>query len=64
MEVLAARLAARGRESTADIAARLARDVVLPDGLDVERVMNDTDVAEGVARVLAALNRAASDAQG
>jgi phosphonate metabolism protein PhnN/1,5-bisphosphokinase (PRPP-forming) len=64
MEVLAARLAARGRESLADIAARLARDVVLPDGLDVERVMNDTDVAEGVARVLAALNRAASDAQG
>jgi hypothetical protein len=32
--------------------------------LDVERVMNDADVAEGVARVLAALNRAASDAQG
>ena len=64
MEVLAARLAARGRESTADIAARLAREVALPDGLDVERVMNDAEVAEGVARVLAALNRAASDAQG
>ena len=64
MEVLAARLAARGRETTADIAARLAREVALPDGLDIERVMNDADVAEGVARVLAALNRAASDAQG
>jgi ribose 1,5-bisphosphokinase PhnN len=64
MEVLAARLAARGRESTADINARLAREVALPDGLYVERVMNDADVAEGVARVLAALNRAASDAQG
>ena len=64
MEVLAARLAARGRESTADINARLAREVALPDGLDIERVMNDADVAEGVARVLAALNRAASDAQG
>jgi ribose 1,5-bisphosphokinase len=63
MEVLAARLAARGRETTADIAARLAREVALPDGLDVESVMNDADVAEGVARVLAALNRAASDAQ-
>ena len=63
MDVLAARLAARGRESSADIAARLAREVSLPDGLDVERVMNDTDVAEGIARVLAALNRAASDAQ-
>lgn len=64
MDVLAARLAARGRESTADISARLAREVALPDGLDVEHVMNDADVAEGVARVLAALNRAASDAQG
>jgi phosphonate metabolism protein PhnN/1,5-bisphosphokinase (PRPP-forming) len=62
IEVLAARLAARGRESAADIAARLAREVVLPEGLDIERVMNDADVAEGVARVLAALNRAASDA--
>jgi len=64
MEVLAARLAARGRETATDIAARLAREVALPDGLDVERVMNDADVAEGIARVLAALNRAAEDAQG
>lgn len=63
MKVLAARLAARGRESAADIAARLAREVVLPDGLDIETVLNDADVAEGVARVLAAINRAASDAQ-
>jgi hypothetical protein len=38
--------------------------VTLPAGLDVESVSNDADVAEGVARVLAALNRAASDAQG
>ena len=64
MKVLAARLAARGRETATDIAARLARDVVMPDGLDIEPVMNDADVAVGVARVLAALNRAASDAQG
>ena len=64
MELLATRLAARGRETAVDIAARLAREVALPDGLDVERVMNDADVAEGVARVLAALKRAASDAQG
>ncbi|MFM7611642.1 MAG: phosphonate metabolism protein/1,5-bisphosphokinase (PRPP-forming) PhnN [Alphaproteobacteria bacterium] len=64
IEVLAARLAARGRESAAGIAVRLAREVALPDGLDIERVMNDADVAEGVARVLAALNRAASDAEG
>ncbi len=64
LELLAARLAARGRESAAEIAARLAREVALPDGLDIERVLNDADVAAGVARVLAALNRAASDAQG
>jgi len=64
ISVLAARLAARGRETQTDIAARLAREVALPDGLDVERVMNDADVAEGIARVLAALNRAAEDAQG
>ncbi|MCA3366109.1 MAG: phosphonate metabolism protein/1,5-bisphosphokinase (PRPP-forming) PhnN [Roseomonas sp.] len=64
IELLAARLAMRGRESAADIAARLAREVALPDGLDIERVINDADVAEGVARVLAVLNRAASDAQG
>jgi phosphonate metabolism protein PhnN/1,5-bisphosphokinase (PRPP-forming) len=63
MDVLAARLAARGRESAADIASRLSREVALPDGLDIERVINDADVAEGVTRVLAALNRAASDAQ-
>ena len=64
IEVLAARLAARGRETAADIATRLARDVALPTGLDIETVMNDADVTSGVARVLAALNRAASDAQG
>mgnify|MGYP000017316183 FL=1 len=64
IKVLAARLAARGREAPADIAARLKREVTLPAGLDVESVSNDADVAEGVARVLAALNRAASDAQG
>jgi phosphonate metabolism protein PhnN/1,5-bisphosphokinase (PRPP-forming) len=64
IELLAARLAARGRETATDIAARLAREVALPNALDVEPVLNDADVAVGVARVLAALNRAASDAQG
>ena len=64
LEVLATRLAARGREAPADIAARLKREVTLPTGLDVESISNDADVAEGLARVLAALNRAASDAQG
>jgi ribose 1,5-bisphosphokinase len=62
-EVLAARLAARGREDAADIAARLAREAPLPPGLDIETVANDGSVEEGVVRVLAALNRAAADAR-
>ena len=53
--VLAARLAARGREDAADIAARLAREAPLPPGLDLVRVMNDGPVEQGVARVVAAL---------
>jgi phosphonate metabolism protein PhnN/1,5-bisphosphokinase (PRPP-forming) len=61
--VLAARLGARGRESAADIAARLAREAPLPAGLDVETIGNDADVASGVVRVLAALSRAAADAR-
>jgi phosphonate metabolism protein PhnN/1,5-bisphosphokinase (PRPP-forming) len=58
----ATRLAARGREEVADIAARLAREAPLPAGLAVETVMNDAAVADGVARVLAVLSRAAADA--
>jgi ribose 1,5-bisphosphokinase len=56
-EVLAARLAARGRESAADVAARLARAVPLPDGVPVTRVMNDGTVAEGIDRFVAAITR-------
>ena len=54
-EVLAARLAARGRETGADIAARLARNVAFPDGVRVERVINDSTLEAGVAQFLAAL---------
>jgi phosphonate metabolism protein PhnN/1,5-bisphosphokinase (PRPP-forming) len=62
-EVLATRLATRGRESAADVAARLARTVALPDGVPVETVMNDATLEAGTARFLAALNRAAEAAQ-
>ena len=55
VEVLARRLAARGRESEADIAGRLARAVAVPAGLDVVTVVNDGPVEAGVARVLAVL---------
>lgn len=61
-EVLSTRLAARGRESAADVAARLTRSVRLPDSVPVETVMNDATLAEGSARFLAALTRSAEGA--
>lgn len=54
-EVLAARLAGRGRETEADIAARLARNVAIPDGIPVATVINDSTVEAGIAGFLAAL---------
>ncbi len=59
-EVLAARLSARGREDAADIAARLARQATLPEGIPVRRVMNDGSVAEGIARLVALLREVAA----
>lgn len=61
--VLAARLAARGRETPADIAARLARQAPLLAGLAVETVLNNGSVEQGVDRVIAVLSRAAADAR-
>jgi ribose 1,5-bisphosphokinase len=57
--VLAARLAGRGRETTAEITARLARTAALPEGLDVVDVVNDTTPEDGAARLLAALRAVA-----
>ncbi|MDQ7263055.1 phosphonate metabolism protein/1,5-bisphosphokinase (PRPP-forming) PhnN [Paracoccus sp. PS-1] len=55
-EVLARRLAGRGRESGADQAARLARaGFPLPPGLAPRVVMNDGTPDQGLARFLAAL---------
>jgi ribose 1,5-bisphosphokinase len=62
-QILAARLSARGRESVADVAARLARNVAIPDGIPAETVLNDTTTQIGTARFLAALNRAAEAAR-
>jgi ribose 1,5-bisphosphokinase len=61
-EVLATRLASRGREDATDVAVRLSRSVAVPDHVHVETVMNDASLQEGVARFLAALSRAASGA--
>jgi len=55
-EVLARRLAARGRESEADVAARLARaEVNMPAGPDVRVVLNEGTLAEATAAFLDAL---------
>jgi phosphonate metabolism protein PhnN/1,5-bisphosphokinase (PRPP-forming) len=57
--LLAARLAARGREAAPDILARLDRSALnLPEDLDAAVVMNDASPAEGVRRLLAALDAA------
>ena len=60
--VLARRLAARGRDDAVDVARRLSRAVELPLPIDRERVMNDGTVEAGVRRMVAAINRVAGDA--
>ncbi|HET8996896.1 MAG TPA: phosphonate metabolism protein/1,5-bisphosphokinase (PRPP-forming) PhnN [Acetobacteraceae bacterium] len=54
-EVLAARLATRGREPAADAAARMARNVPLPEGVPLIRVLNDGSIAQGAERFVATL---------
>lgn len=55
-ETLAARLAGRGRETEADIAARLARDgACIPEGLHTVTVANDGPLDETAKAALAAL---------
>lgn len=54
--VLARRLAARGRESEADIAARLARSTLsMPDTLPIITLVNDTTLEACVAQALSHL---------
>ena len=54
-DVLARRLAARGRETPEDIRARLAREVSLPEGLRVTEVDNGGRLQDSVEAALAAL---------
>ena len=63
-EVLAARLAARGRETAAEVANRLARTAAIPDGVLVETVCNDGTLEAGVERFVAALRRVMREASG
>ena len=54
--ILAERLTQRGREDQHDIRSRLQRaDYALPDGISATVVMNDSSIAVGVDRLLAAL---------
>jgi len=54
--ILAARLAARGRETEADISQRLTRAAfTLPAGITAETVVNDGALETGIALLLAAL---------
>lgn len=55
-ETLAARLAARGRESTEDIAARLARNATLPSPPVDLRIANDGPLHQAVEDLLRALH--------
>jgi phosphonate metabolism protein PhnN/1,5-bisphosphokinase (PRPP-forming) len=56
-DVLAARLAARGRETAADVTRRLSRTAEIPVGVAVETVWNDATLTIGVERFVAALHR-------
>ena len=58
-QILAERLAGRGRENAGDISARLARTVALPANVPVETVRNNTRLEAALGCFLAALNRAA-----
>ncbi len=54
-EVLASRLAARGREDGTQVAARLSRSVAIPDGLAVSVIVNDGSITEGAQALLGCL---------
>jgi ribose 1,5-bisphosphokinase len=63
LEFLAQRLAARGRETAADAARRLSRDVSIPADVAVDRVVNDRSPGEAADRFISSLIRAASFAR-
>ena len=61
-DVLAARLAARGRETAGDIAARLARGMSLPSGIEVVRIVNDSLPETAAEQLLHVLVHSAHEA--
>ena len=61
-DVLALRLAARGREDAVDVARRLARSIELRLPVERQTVVNGDTVEAGVRGLLAAITRASGDA--
>jgi ribose 1,5-bisphosphokinase len=57
-DVLAQRLAARGRESEDDVAKRLSRTVLIPDHISIETIVNDRTLPEAADQFISALIRA------
>ncbi len=60
--ILARRLAARGRQDAVDMARRLGRSIALKSAVERETIVNDGTVGEAVRSFVGALNRAASGA--
>ncbi len=54
-EILASRLAGRGREDPAAVAERLSRAVAIPEGLAVSAIVNDGAVEQGTSALLSLL---------
>jgi phosphonate metabolism protein PhnN/1,5-bisphosphokinase (PRPP-forming) len=57
------RLLGRGREATVEIPTRLSREVPLPASLNAQTIWNDGAPETGIARLVAALSRAAEAAR-
>jgi thymidine phosphorylase len=61
-DILAARIASRGRETQEQIAARLARNIApAPNGVRSIRVTNDSNAATGIQRFVATLEAVAEE---
>ena len=58
-DILARRLAARGREDAVDVARRLSRAIELPLPVERQRLVNDGTPEQGVRKMLAAIRHVA-----
>lgn len=57
-DILARRLAARGREDAVDVARRLSRAIELPLPVERQRLVNDGTPAQGVRKLVNAIRNA------